>query len=347
MDTGLSEAPIVSFRPIKRQKHMRKRADESDDVPLSESNTVAGQRPKSEEERRNISQESQENDGPDGGVSNITRPRKPNRMRKGGIEFSTSNSQVANTNDANNLALTVGTTEADIIKAKFDRFTAHTGQTVDVNKHMMEYIESELAKRQNRTQAHDERPTADRHGKLDGDHSFTNAFSKREPATLGKLHEIDLGQEAKLQNIARTEAATRRMAGNPSGATDDELQSPGQLEAGKNSKTWRSRPRNREDIERDRLVEEVLRESKLDVYDEPEQPAMQDDQAADDRIAEQFRRDFMEAIQSRRRTMRARATTNKINKKTTKPEPPRGPKLGGSRSARAAMREMQEKSGKK
>lgn len=85
----------------------------------------------------------------------------------------------------------------------------------------------------------------------------------------------------------------------------------------------------------------------MDVYDEPEQAGTLDDQAADDRIADQFRRDFMEAIQSRRRTMRARASTNTATKRVTKPEPPRGPKLGGSRSARAAMREMQEKSGKK
>ena len=79
----------------------------------------------------------------------------------------------------------------------------------------------------------------------------------------------------------------------------------------------------------------------MDVYDEPEEEAHSDDQAADDRIAEQFRRDFMDAIQSRRRLARGKPA------KATKTEAPRGPKLGGSRSARAAMREMQEKSGQK
>jgi hypothetical protein len=79
----------------------------------------------------------------------------------------------------------------------------------------------------------------------------------------------------------------------------------------------------------------------VDVYDEPESNEPGDDQAADDRIAEQFRRDFLEAIQSRRRGARPR------NNKVTKPDVPRGPKLGGSRSARAAMREMQEKSAQK
>lgn len=72
----------------------------------------------------------------------------------------------------------------------------------------------------------------------------------------------------------------------------------------------------------------------MDVYDEYEDDSRPDDpQAADDRIAEQFRRDFMDAMQSRRRL---RAT-----KPVAKDEGPKGPKLGGSRSARAAMRETQ------
>lgn len=117
----------------------------------------------------------------------------------------------------------------------------------------MEYIESELARRQNRTQANNETSAASRLNQPDANDSFSNAFSKREPATLGKLHEIDLGQETKLQNIARTEEATRRMAGESSDAVES------------NGKSWRNRRRNSEDIERDRLVEEVLRESKREL----------------------------------------------------------------------------------
>ena len=71
------------------------------------------------------------------------------------------------------------------------------------------------------------------------------------------------------------------------------------------------------------------------MYDEPEEEPS-DEQAADDRIAEQFRRDFLDAIQSRRRV-------TKPNPKTAKTEAPKGPKLGGSRSARAAMREQEKK----
>lgn len=81
--------------------------------------------------------------------------------------------------------------------------------------------------------------------------------------------------------------------------------------------------------------------STVDVYDEPEDELHPDDQAADDRIAEQFRREFLDAIQSRRRLAKTRTT------KTEKTEAPKGPKLGGSRSARAAMRDMQTKPGQR
>ena len=71
---------------------------------------------------------------------------------------------------------------------------------------------------------------------------------------------------------------------------------------------------------------------------------LNDDQAADDRIAEQFRREFMDAVQQRRQKP---PTTTKLVKGAKVDDKPKGPKLGGSRSARAAMREQQEKATKK
>jgi hypothetical protein len=125
---------------------------------------------------------------------------------------------------------------------------------VATNEIRMEYIESELAKRQSHRHENDQTPAAHRADRpSDAQHIPSHAISRREPAALGKLHEIDLGQEATLQNIARTAAATRRMAGEPSSE---------QLQVGNNDSGWRSRARKYEDVERDRLVDEVLRESK-------------------------------------------------------------------------------------
>ena len=82
----------------------------------------------------------------------------------------------------------------------------------------------------------------------------------------------------------------------------------------------------------------------VEIYDEPEADVSNDDQAADERIAEQFRKEFMDAVSSRRHRTAQSAKKGSGAKVDDKP---RGPKLGGSRSARAAMREQQEKAAKK
>ena len=84
----------------------------------------------------------------------------------------------------------------------------------------------------------------------------------------------------------------------------------------------------------------------VEIYDEPEADASNDDQAADDRIAEEFRREFMDAVSSRRQKP-GLSTSTKPVKGAKVDDKPKGPKLGGSRSARAAMRELQEQADKK
>ncbi|KAB8214746.1 hepatocellular carcinoma-associated antigen 59-domain-containing protein [Aspergillus novoparasiticus] len=346
MDTNPTSNPETLFRPVKRRKFLRRRPEDT-----LEDFRIENRRDDGDSDPTTPPQSQADNNTVH--PTDLARLRRLHRFRKGGIGFSTTSRQSAN----NDKQATVSTEsaedlEAQRIQAMCDRFTVHTGQTVDVDRHMydlasylllMAYIETEMAKRHQHTV-----PTDDSDGPLVGESDAapsTTVLPQREPASLGKLHEIDLGQETKLHNIARTEAATRKLA------RDDEyehLNHGGSFfkaaPMGKNEGLWRrQKRRTSEDVKRDRLVEEVLRESKLDVYEEPdhETAAAGDDQAADDRVAEQFRRDFLDAIQSRRRVTRVK------NPKTAKAEASRGPKLGGSRSARAAMREMQEKQGRK
>lgn len=222
----------------------------------------------------------------------------------------------------------------------------------------MAYIDSELAKRRqvvpSSSTSHNQAI-----GELSENGALIDAGLHRQPAALGKLHEIDLGPDATLNNIARTEEAKRRLEGD---ALDED--GDGEVKLRRDGKPFRRRRRrNSDDIKRDKLVEEVMRESRrtsavpppipqpkltsttVEIYDEPEADLPHDDQAADDRIAEQFRREFMDAISSRRqRTSQAAKATTKGAKVDDRPK---GPKLGGSRSARAAMRELQEKAAKK
>lgn len=135
------------------------------------------------------------------------------------------------------------------------------------NKIRMDFIESEMAKRYRRDNStevamHDTPSAAEPKAA-----ALSSAdLPQREPASLGKLHEIDLGHETTLQNIARTEAATKRLAGDGDQSPPTEQSSgPKMAPANGDQKTWRNRKRRTsEDIERDRLVEEVLRESKCE-----------------------------------------------------------------------------------
>jgi hypothetical protein len=268
MDAQEDAVPVESlFRPAKKRKFMRRRPDH--DIPDTEEadnqndNPVASQAP---------------------GSNNLRRPRT---IRKGGIGFSTASRLGDDQGQQLALVPAAGETEDEKIRAMNERFTGYTGQTVDVDKHMyasfrtadrsvrlmwtneirMAFIESEMAKRyQPESKA---------------DHSSSNQTTQeevaaglslpghqtREPASLGKLHEIDLGHEATLRNIARTEAATRQMADKgelpaSAGQAASDVGRPGP-----DGKSWRNRKQRTEaDIARDRLVEEVLRESKCALY---------------------------------------------------------------------------------
>lgn len=130
------------------------------------------------------------------------------------------------------------------------------------NKIRMAYIDAEMAKRYKRSPLPEGSPADQPDSQpTSGAPSTQGQPHERLPASLGKLHEIDLGQETKLQNIARTEAATRRLAGDEdsSAGPTDRVEAPG--------KSWRNRKRRTSaDVERDRLVEEILRESKRMSY---------------------------------------------------------------------------------
>ncbi len=88
----------------------------------------------------------------------------------------------------------------------------------------------------------------------------------------------------------------------------------------------------------------------MEIYDEPvpEATTPNDDQAADDRIAEAFRKQFLDDVSARQRKKTAPVAAPARGPGAKKEEEVlKGPKLGGSRSARAAMRETLLKAAKK
>ena len=120
----------------------------------------------------------------------------------------------------------------------------------------MAYIDSELAKRRHMHTI----PSRSANTVIGGLTASTiDAVVQRQPAALGKLQEVDLGPGAASINAARTEAAKRRLEG---GEVEPE-EPVAKVRLGKDGKPRRvRRRRNSNDIKRDKLVEEVLRESK-------------------------------------------------------------------------------------
>ena len=232
-----------------------------------------------------------------------------------------------------------------------------------------EYVESELARRKRHAAEALAQRQSEEHANMASTSQHPQASTlpakqvESQRALQGKLMEIDLGEEARARNVEMTERARRRLQGLGAEDEDDASLSRRKVRLGPDGKPWRPRDRRGSDaIKRDQLVEEFLSENRrkcadsrsrpdallkndftVGVYDlQPEQStavaSLEDEEmAADDRIAEEFRREFMDAISQRRRRRAVQPAKPSTRKEE---EILRGPKLGGSRNARAAMRDL-------
>lgn len=122
----------------------------------------------------------------------------------------------------------------------------------------MAYIDSELAKR---FQGNADPSTDPSERIFSPTGALIDAGLNRQPAALGRLQEIDLGPDSTLRNITRTEAAKRKLQGEE--VDVEEEKTTGKVRLRRDGKPWRGRKRrNSDDIKRDQLVEEVMRETR-------------------------------------------------------------------------------------
>lgn len=178
-------------------------------------------------------------------------------------------------------------------------------------------------------------------------------------ATHGQLQEIDLGPSSTLRNIAATEAAYRRLeSGQP--ATDTSATAPTRKprppRLGRDGKPLpprrnRGPQRTEDDFARDALVEQIMRESQLNMYDSvPARTSVANgappgaDEAADERLADEFRREYLAAMEEKNASKKPPGPPGLASRE--KDGTLKGPKLGGSRSQRAAMRAAEEAAAK-
>ncbi|KAJ4137735.1 hypothetical protein NW768_003325 [Fusarium equiseti] len=350
MEANSSEAASepIRFRAGKKRKAYRQRAQEDDDavaetVQLSSATSAAI----SSDKPSQINTPNEEEDG-EGSVAAALRLRNARRTRLGGVAFRNSNRPDEDMNTERTLIPhDAEETSNSEIKGVTDRFTHQTGKIADLNdRHMMDYIESRLSNRAVR----DSSQTTSSASASDPARQSSTAATKHESGRAvmqGQLMEIDLGDHAQDGN-----ATLNGRVGQGDGATDGGRRAK-KPRLRRDGKPWR--PRNRRDsdaVKRDQIVDEILRETRLDLYEPaPEQSGStagaDQDGAADERLAEEFRQQFLEDVAERQ--LRKKKATNQPARPGTE-EVLKGPKLGGSRNARAQMRDLllkKEKEGKK
>lgn len=121
MDTKLTAVKSTAFRPAKRRKFTRnRRAPESDEL----------QPPRLDSD--SLDNDSEALIAP---VADILRLRKT-KTRRNGIEFSNIRTRSSEPPPASCADQAVVDSEKERLKAITDRFVAHSGQVVDVDRHM-------------------------------------------------------------------------------------------------------------------------------------------------------------------------------------------------------------------
>lgn len=134
MDAEVDVTPESLFRPVKRRKFVRRRpGDHTEDAgPAGESATERS------EKNRHVSESQSTPDGDeDLEAIGVVRLRRPHHARKGGIGFSATSRLGKDDSCQRALGLAEDRDrERERVQEMGDRFTAHTGQTVDVDKHM-------------------------------------------------------------------------------------------------------------------------------------------------------------------------------------------------------------------
>ncbi|CAD0107840.1 unnamed protein product [Aureobasidium uvarum] len=318
-----NEGPV--FRASKRRKVFRKRRDDDEtsdgDVATpTGSETVA-------DSKQYLEVEAGTREG-----SVFLSHVRPLSSRKGGVAFSSSR----NTNDSGSNSVVdtnAPPTPLNAVEHAQARFVAPTGHIASADdKHMcvallflrfdklqkrltvqgMAYVDSKLARLTPSHEAATQPSTLAESTTTSG--AIAQQHVNQSSASHGHLHQVDVPKPVPTATTTRSQKPPRKPH-------------------------WRNR-RNSADLARDAMVDKILAESQLNIY-EPSASATHskapadDTQDADERMAEEFKRNFYAAAEERavRRTAAPPPPTFGANKL----ESIKGPKLGGSRSQRAAM----------
>lgn len=134
MDAEVDSFSEPIFRPVKRRKFARRRPDDDSEDTGIAGNPVG----ESNEQNRAASPSPSLRDGDqngNAGTTSVVHLRRAHPARKGGIGFSATSRLGKDASRQTALGPAEGQ-EKERVQTMCDRFTGHTGQTVDVDKHM-------------------------------------------------------------------------------------------------------------------------------------------------------------------------------------------------------------------
>ncbi|KAL6690412.1 hypothetical protein J3F84DRAFT_389270 [Trichoderma pleuroticola] len=350
----------IRFRAGKKRKAYRQRPTEEEghdvatvipapSVLPGASTLEDGEPGRAETQPRDVEMEDSDGDGDDNGddqmdgesaVAAALRLRNARRAgRRGGVGFRSEGRNQDDDDDAEGEhALVLRDADRDaahdrIVGGITNRFMHQTGLlTILDDKHMNEYIESRLASRSAdpRGTSPSSQPAsqAATNTSLAGNHNHQDKW-RDQPTRHGKLVEVDMANLDSARNNHSSDSNKRRRV-------EKEGISKPPPRRGRNR-------RNSQDIARDALVEQFLHENRLDVYNVPSSStptassAPGADPSADDRLAEQFRQQYYDEQAMRRK--KKRPVQQQKQQQQQSGDVLKGPKLGGSRNLRAAVRD--------
>ncbi|THW16234.1 hypothetical protein D6D23_08634 [Aureobasidium pullulans] len=317
-----NEGPV--FRASKRRKVFRKRRDDDEEsdgeVAIPTGSTAVA---------TNNQDQEVETETREGSVA--LRHVRPGGARKGGVAFSST--RTANDSGTSSVFDTnAPPTPLNPVEHAQARFVAPTGHIASADdKHMMAYVDSKLARL---TPSHEASTSTTNQSSTPVDPTYVSTTATQQvaanPASVarGHLDEVDINQSTLLTNTTTSRPPKRPR------------------------KPWHNR-RNSASLARDAMVDQILRESQLNIYESPSTSATPqgptstaaETEDADERMAAEFQRNFY--AQAEERAVRRVAAPPPPTFGANKLESLKGPKLGGSRSQRAAMHAAEKAKGAK
>ncbi|OAA82575.1 hypothetical protein LEL_02120 [Akanthomyces lecanii RCEF 1005] len=349
-----SDEPGIRFKAKKRTKTLRQR----DHAASPEANTSTATAAAAQD-TPTPADDDDSNDAANGSTVHaalkLRQARSRNRFR-GGVPFGR-DEPVALDADAGGAEPGGGLVLRDAAPPQGlpDRFMHQTGFVADADdKHMMAYVESRLSSRAADAASAESAAAAPESRQA----REQQQRQMRAPGTMQTG--TSTTSWTKLVEVEVPADLRRNTGTGPSAVQNGKKRGRDGVEAKPPPRRRRNR-RGSDDIKRDAMVEAFLSENKLDVYDVSSagssSAVVDATRSADDVLAENFRQQYMEEVAARRQRKRPAINQPRVTQKqaahqqaVAAGEVLKGPKLGGSRNARAAVRDkllQQQELGKK